>query len=99
MGKTNINTRRITVRLESFDSKPGKSHAYVRFGDTKLCWPTSARGVLVGDTIRPCINGERYEKIPPETIIVADVTVNAEGASPFPFAWAPKPSVKSQRRR
>ncbi len=90
MEKTNGVTQRITAKLESFDSTRGRSRVYVRVGDVKLLWPTSARGVLEGDTIRPCINGERYEKIPPETIIVADVTVDSSGGNPFPFAWAPK---------
>lgn len=99
MGKTGGETQRVIGRLESFDPTPGKSHAYVRIGNAKLHWPTSARGVLEGNVIRPCVNGERYEKILPETLIVADVTVNSEGANPFPFAWAPKHLPKSQRRR
>jgi hypothetical protein len=99
MEKTGGETQRVTGRLESFDSTPGKSHAYVRIGEAKLHWPTSARGVLEGDTIRPCRNGERYEKIPPETVIVADVTVDSSGGNPFPFAWAPKLTSKSRRTR
>lgn len=81
--------------LESFNSTPGKSHGYVRVDDTKFHVPTSSRGVLEGDTIRPCVNGERYEKIAKGTLIVIDLVVDAEGQNPFPVAWAPKVSHKT----
>ena len=85
---------RVVGKLQSFDSRQGSSHGYARIGTALVHLPTSNRGVLVGDVIRPCNNGERYEKIPPETIIVADVNVDSAGKNPFPVAWAPKMESK-----
>ena len=81
---------RVKGRLESFDPRPGKSHAFVRIGEVKYHFPTSSRGVLEGGVIRPCQNGERYEKIARDTVIVADVTYDSQGQRLFPSAWAPK---------
>lgn len=82
--------QRVIGKLESFDPTPGKSHAFVRIGEDKFHLPTRDRGVLRGDEIHPCVNGERYEKIPPETMIVVDMVPVGSDGSKSPVAWAPK---------
>jgi len=84
---------RIRGTLESFNTEKGVAHGYVRLGTGELLHvPAINRGILQQDgSIRACMNGERYNAIPPGTAVFLDVTYNNEGKNPFAVSWAAKP--------
>lgn len=92
-----MQNQRVIGTLESFNSKPGESHAFVRIDGAKHFLPTSHRGVLDGDVIRLCANGERYVPLSEGTKVVVDINVNAEGQNPIPGLWAPVRRVRQGR--
>lgn len=91
---------RVDGTLQRFDPSPASSHGFARIGENLVHLPTSNRGVLEGNEIRPCRDAtERYQPIPPETPIVADLNLDANGQNPFPVMWAHKPPQTHRRRR
>ena len=86
-----MGTQRQIGRLERINLTPGKAHAYVRVGGILLHVCMANRGVLQKDgSIKPCVNGSRYDLLPVSSSIVLDISSDSEGQRPFVVAWAPK---------
>lgn len=78
-------------KLERFNLRAGEAHAYIRLTTNELVHvPMVNRGKLKGDTIHPCINGERLEPLCQDAVVAVDVNYNDEGKKPFIVLWAPK---------
>jgi len=82
---------RLVGVLEAFSTASNDCFASVRIEETLYQLPLSSRGVLQEDgTILLCANGDRRERLKPETNIVVDLIYDANGENPVTGLWAPK---------
>lgn len=78
-------------KLEEFKGRGGAYQARVRVGDLLFNLPPSSRGVLQPDkSIALCANGDRYEPIAKDSLIVLDLVYDHDEKNPCPGMWAPK---------
>lgn len=83
-------------KLEKFNTKPGIPQAQVRVGESVFYLPSMSRGVLQSDdSIKHCINGDRFDPIAKDSLIAIDLVYDDDGKNPSPGLWAPKTKLAS----